>query len=92
MMAFNAFGTILGVAGIGAMNLSSLCLGSAIAGSAGFLYQHYNKDRARAQGRWSQNADGMQQIASGLGASGMVMGAGAAATCLMVCSSHIIYF
>ena len=82
-MAFRAFATLISLAGVGPMTLTSLCLGSAIAGSTAFLYQHFDKDRQRTQSRWGLNVSGPQQIPSGLGASGMVMGVGAAATFLM---------
>jgi len=56
------------IPGIGASHILALSLGSGFAGSAAFLYQ-------KRSGRFGREA--------ALGASGMVMGVGAAAACLM---------
>lgn len=79
MVAFQAFGSILAlVPGVGAMHITSLCIGSAIAGSFAWLYQRNSNPRIL---NGVTGAAGVEY--SALGASGMVMGAGLAATCLM---------
>jgi membrane associated rhomboid family serine protease len=71
MISFNALAGILAIIpGIGAFHILALSLGSAAAGSAAWLYQSMNKPRAIG-------------IETALGASGIVMGVGAAAACLM---------
>lgn len=82
MMSFNAFASTLiyaGGMGIGAPHLLCLYLGSALAGSAAYLYMKQPKrDR-----RFGPNAQHLPSTNSyGLGASGAVMGMAAAATCI----------
>jgi membrane associated rhomboid family serine protease len=84
MFAFNAFGSILAfVPGVGAGHIVSLCLGSAITGSFAFLYTHGIMDPP-SNSKVPNAIVGAGRIQfSALGASGMIMGAGLAATCLM---------
>ncbi|KAK3715548.1 hypothetical protein LTR37_007036 [Vermiconidia calcicola] len=83
MMSFHAFGTILGfVPGIGPLHVLSLCFGSAVMSSGAWLYQQ----QLRTPNQRQTILGGKITTAttrSALGASGMVMGAGAAAACLM---------
>lgn len=85
MIALNAFGSIMAIIpGVGAVHVISMCIGSAIAGSAAFLYQKSGQSASDPKLKdWSDNVTRMPQMVSGLGASGMVMGAGATAACLM---------
>lgn len=71
MFTFHTFATLAAMRGVGALPLSALCIGSALAGSLSFAY-HLQ----------SQNSGKPTSLRSGLGASGMVMGVGAVATCL----------
>ena len=84
MFAFNAFGSILAfVPGVGAWHVISLCLGSAITGSFAFLYTH-GLTEPPTNNKFPNAIIGTGQVQfSALGASGMVMGAGLVATCLM---------
>ncbi|EON66968.1 hypothetical protein W97_06084 [Coniosporium apollinis CBS 100218] len=73
MFSLYAFGSVLAACpGVGAAHITTLALGSAIAGSVGWLT--HTATRAAARGPWGQR----QQMGA-LGASGMVMGIGAAA-------------
>ena len=83
MFAFRAFGTILSfMPGVGAFHVVSLCLGSAITGSFAFLYQRDLSSPPNTKFPGAiVGARGVEL--SALGASGMVMGAGMSATCLM---------
>lgn len=85
MIAFNAFGTMLAwMPGIGAAHIISLCLGSAITGSFAFLYTHGLQDPPPKNSKFPGAIIGTGTVQlSALGASGMVMGAGMAATCLL---------
>lgn len=87
MLALHAFASILSwVPGIGAMHVQFLCLGSAVAASYAWL-----KERQWGEPRATFTSDKRMVppvrpaalYTTGLGASGMVMGAGAAAACLM---------
>ncbi|TKA78389.1 hypothetical protein B0A55_04719 [Friedmanniomyces simplex] len=80
MLTFSTFGTMLSwIPGIGAAHMLALSLGSGIAGSAAWLYQ--KQVSTKIWGSFGQGDGGVRKVA--LGASGMVMGAGAAAACLM---------
>ena len=68
MITFDAFCGILIFAGVPALQIVGLCATTAIVGSAGFLYEQQQRPGGSS---------------TGLGASGMVMGVGAAATCLI---------
>jgi len=82
MFMLNAFGGVLCVAGgvgIGAPHVAALYFGSAIAGSAAFLYQK----KPQTDKRWGPYAQhGVAASPAALGASGAVMGITAVATCL----------
>lgn len=79
MMTFHALSSILVFTpGVGAIHVVSLCAGSALLGSAGYLYHMKQKSDGAIDGRGPSYT---QQRA--LGASGMVMGVASAATCLM---------
>jgi len=78
MFALHAFATVAStVPGLGALHIVALSIGSAIAGSASFLYHQHSIGASSSRSAW-----GTQTINSALGASGTVMGLGAAATCL----------
>lgn len=85
MISFYAFGSIMSwIPGIGAVHVISLSIGSAVAGSLSWLYHQQTKNPQSQDRRWGPNAQHVSQIMSAAqGASGMVMGAAAAATCLM---------
>ena len=72
IVTFHAFGGLLSMVGIGGMRLMSLCVGSALVSSSAQVYQWAN-----------DSSDPTRTFRSGLGASGVVMGAAAAATCLV---------
>jgi membrane associated rhomboid family serine protease len=82
MFALNTFGSVLCVAGgvgVGAPHVAALFLGSALAGSAAFLYQK----KPQIDRRWTSYAQhGLASSPAALGASGAVMGVATAATCL----------
>lgn len=85
MMAMQAFASSLimaGGIGIGASHYLVLTVGSGIAGSFAFLYQQKQKS-AQGERTWGPFGQrGNTYIASGLGASGTVMGMSLAAACL----------
>lgn len=88
-IAFNmfniwTFGQILGWAGVGPANTTLLCLGSAIAGSAAWAYHHAFIKPDPRQKHVIMNSHVMRakDMDTAIGASGMVMGAGAVAACL----------
>lgn len=91
MLALNAFGSILAwVPGIGAAHVVGLAIGSAAAGSAAWLYHVRTRKQPQPASSTNRNVFAgfggspiVRQIYIGLGASGMVMGLGAAATLLM---------
>lgn len=70
------------VPGVGALHVIGVTIGSAIAGNAAWLY-HTEYQSPSRDSRWSSNVIQSQHLKSALGASGVVMGAGAVATCLM---------
>ena len=76
MIAFNAFGGILMFSGLGAMHVTSLCVGSAVAGSFAWLYQRGSANRSEAPNLPNAVVVGSRGMGAALGASGMVMGAG----------------
>jgi len=82
MLALNTFGGVLCVAGgvgVGAPHVAALFLGSALAGSAAFLYQK----KPQIDKRWGPFArHGLASSPECIGASGAVMGFATAATCL----------
>ncbi|KAK3620089.1 hypothetical protein LTR56_023627 [Elasticomyces elasticus] len=90
-MALQTFGRALSwIPGVGLLHFVSLTLGSAIAGSAAWLWQKRRAVGTVAQGRILRNGSMVYSLGVGsnvqemmLGASGLVAGAGAAATCLM---------
>jgi membrane associated rhomboid family serine protease len=92
MVAFNAFGTILSLTpGVGAFHVAALCVGSAITGNFAFLYQRGLTSPSNT--RFPNAIGGARGIEfSALGASGMVMGAGLAATCLMPTAPMALMF
>lgn len=76
MITFNALAkAFVFTPGLSTMSFAALCVGSAAAGSAGFLYDA----RRKLAGRSLHTAPDRP----GLGASGMVMGVVSAAACLM---------
>ncbi|WPG98122.1 Hypothetical protein R9X50_00090800 [Acrodontium crateriforme] len=78
-LAFNAFaGIISGIPGVGGIAVAGLALGSAVTGSLAFLAQNREKGRS--------------SMRSALGASGMVCGFSAAATCLVPKAPMYIMF
>ncbi|KAK1076437.1 hypothetical protein LTR33_008949 [Friedmanniomyces endolithicus] len=85
MLTFSAFGIMLSwVPGIGAFHVLALSLGSGIAGSIAWLYQKQMPSESgmgKIIGPFGQGAGAVRQSARG--ASGMVVGVGAAAACLM---------
>lgn len=92
MITLHTFGSILSIVpGVGAVHVFALCIGSAIAGSTGFLYHQSRVSATAADQRSGLFGTRTRQIASGLGASGMVMGAGAAAACLMPFAPLMIF-
>ncbi|KAF2166207.1 hypothetical protein M409DRAFT_66698 [Zasmidium cellare ATCC 36951] len=90
MVSFHAFGTVLAtVSGVRAAHVIALAVGSAAAGSVAWLYHLRTSKRPqstiqKSKGVFSSFGGGQiaRHIYVGLGASGMVMGLGAAATCL----------
>ncbi|KAK3620084.1 hypothetical protein LTR56_023622 [Elasticomyces elasticus] len=97
MFSFLSFGGMLaGVPGLTGVRMLTLGLGSALAGSAAWLYERQAPatantvwDKAVASFREGNSALGQ---ASALGASGLVMGVGAAATCFMPQARMFIFF
>jgi membrane associated rhomboid family serine protease len=86
MFALSTFSTIIAAfPGIGAAHMLALCMGSGIAGSFAWLYEKTSGPGGR------QNAMARSHQAA-LGASGMVMGAAAVATCLMPAAPMYIMF
>ncbi|KAK5715670.1 hypothetical protein LTR17_016739 [Elasticomyces elasticus] len=91
LVALRTFGQALSwIPGIGLLHFMSLTLGSAIAGSAAWLWQKRRAVGTVTQGRMLRNGSTVYSLGGGsnvqemmLGASGLVAGAGAAATCLM---------
>ncbi|KAK5172804.1 uncharacterized protein LTR77_002924 [Saxophila tyrrhenica] len=84
MFAFYSFGSALAfIPGIGAAHIVPLCVGSALVGSASFLYDAYQRSPPQKQGGRMSSYMPVETYRSGLGASGMVMGVGATAACLM---------
>lgn len=82
-ITFYAFGTILAtVPAVGSGHIFALCMGSAIVGSYAFIYRRLQKSPASQKSGWGPFTTRREDHERGLGASGMVMGAGAAATCL----------
>ncbi|EMD00255.1 hypothetical protein BAUCODRAFT_64340 [Baudoinia panamericana UAMH 10762] len=79
MMSLRAFGSILSFfPGVGGGHILALSVGSALAGSGGWLYQQKaREDLLKITGA------GGQIFGPGTHASGAVLGMGAAATCLM---------
>ncbi|KAK4497159.1 hypothetical protein PRZ48_011609 [Zasmidium cellare] len=89
MFALHAFGSLLAtVPGVSGVYVTALAVGSAAAGSVAWLYHLKTKSQSqsvsRTRGVWSGFGGGQitRHIQVGLGASGMVMGMGAAATLL----------
>jgi membrane associated rhomboid family serine protease len=82
MLALNTFGSVLCMAGgigVGAPHVAALFLGSALAGSAAWMYQR----RPQTDKRWGPFAQhGLASSSACLGASGAVMGFATVATCL----------
>ena len=82
MLALNTFGSVLCMAGgigVGAPHVAALFIGSALAGSAAFLYQK----QPQTDRRWGPFAQhGLAASPTCHGASGAVMGFATAATCL----------
>jgi membrane associated rhomboid family serine protease len=82
MLALNTFGSVLCIAGgvgVGAPHVAALFIGSAVAGSAAFLYQK----KPQIDRHWGPFAQhGLASSATCLGASGAVMGFATVATCL----------
>lgn len=82
MQAFAGSLMMAGGIGIGAAHYLALTLGSGIAGSFAFLYQQKQKS-AQGERKWGPFGQrGITYIATGLGASGTVMGMSLAAACL----------
>jgi len=82
MFSLYAFGTVLLSAGVTPVTFSSILLGSAVAGSLGFLYHSSTKQRI---------TDGFyRRSVNGLGASGAVMGVGTAAALLQPRASMLV--
>jgi len=82
MFSLYAFGTVLLSAGVTPITFSSILLGSAVAGSIGFLYHSSTKKRI---------VDGFhRKSVNGLGASGAVMGIGTAAALLQPRASMLV--
>ena len=95
MLTFLTFGTMLSwVPGIGAFHVLAVSLGSGVAGSAAWLYQVQSKpDKTRLErifGAYPNARHGIREMA--LGASGMVMGVGVAAACLMPLAPITVMF
>lgn len=90
MVGLHAFGRIISmVPGVGTVKFMALAFGSAATGSLAWLYHTGTKDRPQPQRNnkniWSRFGEGrtiVRQINVALGASGLVMGLGAAAACL----------
>lgn len=85
MVSLNAFAGVLytaGGLGLGPFHIFALTLGSAVTGSLGFLYyrQLAAKQKDGRLGPYGQHLPSL--AATGLGASGVVMGFAAAATCI----------
>lgn len=86
MITLRTFCEIIGyVPGIGGGHILLLALGSALAGSGGWLWQQRSKiPVADKSARWTlSNAAQQAYYANALGASGVVMGVSAVATCLL---------
>jgi len=79
MVSMYAFGSILiRHPGIKATHIAALAVGSGLSGSAGFLLHQYSREQPNVK-------------EYGLGASGAVMGMGAAAACLSPKQSMLLY-
>ena len=70
------------VPGVGAAHTFAISMGSAVVGSYAFLYHRQQKTPEPQKGIFGQQIVRSGDLYQGLGASGMVMGAGAVATCL----------
>ncbi|KAK5114363.1 hypothetical protein LTR62_002615 [Meristemomyces frigidus] len=85
MFALRTFGTLIScVPGVGAAHMLFLSLGSGIAGSVAWLGQKASSTPVKQSGWFgstTQRGGRVSEVA--LGASGLVMGAGAVAACLM---------
>lgn len=84
MVSLNAFATSLMLAGggLGAFHVAALTIGSAATGSLAFLYWT-RKTASKRSNIWGSNSYHLPSMSkAGLGASGVVMGFAAAATCL----------
>ncbi|KAK0933143.1 hypothetical protein LTR48_001739 [Friedmanniomyces endolithicus] len=94
MLTFSTFGTMLSwVPGIGAFHVLALSLGSGLAGSIAWLYQKQMRSESgmgKILGPFGQSGSAVRQ--SALGASGMVVGVGAAAACLMPWAQVRVFF
>ncbi|KAK0357589.1 hypothetical protein LTR94_000625 [Friedmanniomyces endolithicus] len=94
MLTFSAFGIMLSwVPGIGAFHVLALSLGSGIAGSIAWLYQKQMPSESgmgKIIGPFGQGAGAVRQSARG--ASGMVVGVGAPAACLMPWAKVGVFF
>lgn len=83
MFSLWTFGQIMAFAGIGAVNTAAVCLVSAVAGSAAWAYHHaFIKPDPRQSHIFNRQVIRARDMDTALGASGLVMGAGAAAACL----------
>lgn len=84
MISFNAFASVLCIAGgvgVGPAHVVALTLGSAVVGSASWLYQKQPQGRDKRWGSWGEHGlAATRQV--GLGFSGVVMGVSSAATML----------
>jgi membrane associated rhomboid family serine protease len=84
MISFNVFAEVLclaGGVGVGPAHVVALTLGSAVVGSASWLYQKQPQKRDKFWGLWGeQGLAASRQV--GLGFSGVVMGVASAATML----------
>ncbi|GAB7332741.1 hypothetical protein MBLNU13_g04482t1 [Cladosporium sp. NU13] len=84
MWSFNVFAGVLcfaGGVGVGPVHVMALTLGSALVGSASWLYQKQPQGRDKRWGPWGEHAlAATRQV--GLGFSGVVMGVSSAATML----------
>lgn len=84
MLTLNAFASVISmVPGVGGIRFLALCIGSALSGSAGWVYHEVQRSKASIDKNGTIFSNGQRVINSALGASGMVMGVGMAATGLM---------
>lgn len=84
MIALFTFGNLLAISGVGRFHVLAAGLGSALVGSLASLYHQWPRQAPQKRDVWGAFGGGRTRVLmQNLGASGLVMGLGATATCLM---------